>query len=477
MYKKFISNIAGYGVFALINQLGGVILLPYYWSVFNLEQFYQIGLFQLNYYFLLPLMAFGLNATLERFYFEWDEQSQNQKIFSLFVAQITLSAVLFTFVLLIANMAFDVAWHINSTLFMSCIYALLMSTQYVPMALLRITGNVKAFGLLSNASFLSVSLCTIIFINLYDKHVQGFVIGQVVGALTVALMWISFMLVRHHAPITLRLKDEFAFAWSIPPLTFIQKLSEFADRILVERLLSNISFGTYTIAAQIGSYFNTANTVLKMAFFPVIYGKLLREKDSAESINPFIVMHCFIICFAGSLATISAETAMMYFGGASYAAAIPLIKYFILAAVISSFGIALGVGLEIKKKMHLGIVALIPSVLITVGLSYYLMPKIGLAGGVVAVLAGTFTKSAIRICLSNIVLPRKSPKLRLALLCAIYLGLLPAFERFPAGQITSFVQEVLITFFVYTLVGIVLFRGHYAGKFSEPHSQSRKKDV
>ena len=446
MYKRFISNIAGYGIFAMLNHVGGIFLLPYYWSVFSIEQFHLIGLFQLTYYFLLPLMAFGLNTALERFYFEWDEQNQNKKILGLFIAQMALSTLLMLCVLLIVNLGFGVGWHVDSTIFMACIYAYLMSTQYIPMAFMRITGKVLAFGLFSNASFFSISISTILFINLFNKQVHGFVIGQVVGASIIALIWIFFMLMRSSSGISLRLKDEFSFAWSIPPMTLIQKLSEFGDRIFAERLLSNISFGTYTIAAQIGSYFNTANSTLKMAFFPIIYKNLVHKKEPPETINPIIILYCFIMCFAGSVTTVIAEGAMIFFGGDGYEAATPFIKYFVMVAVISSFGVALGVGLEIKKRVHLEAYALIPSVLVTIGLSYYLMPEIGVLGGVFAVLAGTFTKSSIRVWLANRALPRKSPKFSLALLCLAYLGLLPVFESLPTGDVSSLMQELAIVF-------------------------------
>ena len=456
MYKRFISNIAGYGLFAMLNHVGGIFLLPYYWSVFGLEQFYIIGLFQLTYYFLLPLMAFGLNTALERFYYAWEEQNKNQKIFGLFTAQITFSTLLFLCVLLIANLGFGVEWHFHSTIFMACIYAYLMSTQYIPMAFMRVTGKVVTFGLLSNASFLSISVSTILFINLFDKQIQGFVIGQVVGASIIAIIWILFMIIRSTSGISLQLKDEFLFAWSIPPMTLIQKMSEFGDRLFAERLLSNMSFGTYTVAAQIGSYFNTTNSTLKMAFFPIIYQNLVYKKETPESINPIIILYCFVVCLVGSVSTVIAEGAMMFFGGDKYMAAIPFIKYFILVAVISAFGVALGVGLEIKKRVHLGAFALIPSILVTISLSYCLMPKIGIFGGVFAVLAGTLTKSSIRIWLANRAMPRKFPKLSIALLVLTYFGLLTVFETFPAGDIPSLVKELSSAFFVYALIGFVL---------------------
>ena len=449
--KDFFNNFSYYGAFSFINQVGGVFLLPYYWSTFSLDDYSSIGRYQLVYYFLLPVLALGLNSSYERFYFEWAPKIRAEKLLSTFLAQQVISASAIFFLVLILNKIYSIS---DDLVLFAIAYSFFMSAQFLPLAHMRVSGSAISFGLFTNLSFLLVSASTVYSIQINEDKLVGFLKGQLIGSFAIYLCWCFYILTHASFSMNFGLRREFKFAWSIPPMTLLQKIGEFGDRLLAERLLLGNLFAVYTVSSQIGGYFNSVNSVLKLSFIPIVYRQLVGEAARPSSINLIALIYVYIISLAGLFGILFAEFALVYFGGDEYAGAVEYIKYFISVGVVSGLGVSFGFGLEVAKKVHLGFIALIPSVLISLLISVFLIPVLGVLGGVLGLLAGVFSRVVIRLVLSHKAMPRRFPFYEVLLLFSTYFLMVFVFSVVGRGEIQQLVLNLFLTIFVYGLIAV-----------------------
>lgn len=454
LFGTFLKGISGFGGFALINQVGGFFLIPIYWKYLDPSDYGIIGIFTIIVSVLSALYVFGLNGTVERFFFEWNDEERNNKIKTLYHLQILMMVFLSAFLHLIfwsGIFSFNNAEY-YPVVFLALMTSSFLSFQYIPFSIIRVNQKIKLFGCLSVFSFFLTALITIFLLAYADFGVEGYLYAQFSSSAFLALMWVwviqSYSGGEGWSPV----KEELKYSAPSTPLTLITRVSEVIDRVILERLLSLNLFGLYSFASQFGGYFNSVNSVLKLAFWPLIFKLVVKDQESPKQVTKLSLFYVLILAQLGLVAMVCCEAFVYWFGEKKFYDSFNYILFFIVAGFIRGVGTAFGVGIEIAKVPHKALYAVIPSSITAFALAVLLIPVLGVWGGIVALVAAAMVKSIISIYLGHRAYPRKFPAYQVGLIFAVNAIVVWGIMYFRADSLAEF----LIKFFVVAASSLVL---------------------
>lgn len=421
LIAKFVKGISGFGSYALINQISAFLLVPIYWKYLAPSDYGVIGIFTIVVNVLSAIFTFGLNGTLERYYFEWEDSLRRTKIRVLWYIQ--LSAMVFFS--LISHSMFFLGWisfdsvEYFPVVFIAISCSSFMAFQYIPFSILRVTQNIKLFGILSLLQFFMTALLTIGFLMLSEVKLEGYLLAQFISAGVMAVIWVFVLDGRAGKAQWVNIKEELKFASPNVPLTAITRASEVVDKVILEKFLSLSAFGLYVVGNRFGGYFGSVNSVLKLAFYPLIYERLVKEGGEPDELTELSLFYVLLLSQLGLIAIILFEGVVNWFGDGKFYGAFDYIPLFVVASFIGGMSSALGMGIELAKVPHKAFYAVIPSSVSAIVLALLLIPYFGVYGGILTLIVSSFIKTSISIYLGYKYFPRRFPLAELSIILLV----------------------------------------------------------
>jgi O-antigen/teichoic acid export membrane protein len=418
---RFVKISSTYGGFKFISQFGAFFLTPIYWHYLSPEDYGTLGLIAVLQGVITPIINLGLHSSVERFYYEWNEEERKYKIGALWLISIIISFLIITAIDLSSEIIFP---HIftqvpyNPYFRVSLVTTLFVSLSFFPFVILRITEKSKQFGIYSVFNFALTSVISIFMLSVLKYKVLGVLYGGLISALIMGVFWIIWMYKRIKININIgKIKSEIYYSIPNLPINILEAIGNNFDQYLLEKYLGLKQLGYYSIGNRFGTYFNQLNSSLKTAWFPMTY-KMLSQKKDFKSVLPSLSLFYFYVLtiFALSSSLLLREVILL-FAREKYIDAYQFVPLFILIYLIRNFGTAWGRGLDLVKKPQYTLFSTIPGVISSMVLLYIWVPRYGAYGAIYAMLVSSLIKTFIYVLIAHIFYPRKFPVDKVIYLC------------------------------------------------------------
>jgi O-antigen/teichoic acid export membrane protein len=408
---RFVKNSSTYGLFRFISQFGAFIIIPIYWRYLSPKDYGILALTGVLQGVLAPIIIFGLNSSVERFYYEWREDEKEKKLCVIWICSCTIATGITLVIDSLGSNFFPLIF--KQVPYYPYFKIALWSTFFasfsmVPFNLLRITERVNTYGIVSVCAFITSSSIILFLLIFMKLKVLGVLIGGLVSNAIWAVFWTIWMFKRMRFNINIfSIKDEILYAIPTLPINVIESIGNNFDRYLLEKYLSLKQLGLYSVANRFGTYFSQLNSALKTAWFPMTY-KLAAQRSDLKKILPRLSMFYFLVLSVFALASaLLLEEIIYWFGREKFIGAYKYVPAFILIYLILNFRSAWARGLDLAKKPEYTLLSVIPSVGIGVFLLYQWIPMYGTSGAIGALLVSSILRTSILVGLAHFFYPRK----------------------------------------------------------------------
>lgn len=400
--KNLLKNSGIYSVLMLFQKGINFILIPVLTVYLSTYDYGIVAIVLAINAFLNVFYLLALHGTLNRFYYEYKEDSTMvKKLFGTIVTFVLLNSVFLSLIIffgrkwLLLPFLNDIAFFpymflgLISVVFNPC-YTIYQNSLQARQKGIRFGKNNAAFFLVN----ISLLLISVIYLDLGAKGV--------LGSLAITnIMFFVYTLFRFGKDLTFGidkylLKKSIKYAFPLIPHTLSGVATILIDRILINKLLNVSLAGIYSIGNNFGSVVFLIASGINQAFVPW-FNQKIKENNKKEIPDVAKVLILFYCIIALGLSFFGKEVIMLVTPEAFHAAwlVIPIIAFaFVYHGVYYFFASAIFYDINGKGNRIITIVS-VTAALINILLNILLIPQYGLIGAAYATLISKFL-----LCLS-----------------------------------------------------------------------------
>ena len=188
-------------------------------------------------------------------------------------------------------------------------------------------------------------------------------------------------------------KEITAFSAPLIPITIVTTLNASINALVLGELEGFASIGIYTSALALASTVNLIQSGFNTYWAPYVY-----ENYQNDNKSRFFTVHRIMAClltFFGLTMTLL-QTPLLLLLGEAYRGAAVFFPLLFLNPICYCLSETTGMGIGIAKKTYWNTVVFFTSVLVNLGLSYWLIPRLGATGAAVAAAGAAIVSLAFR---------------------------------------------------------------------------------
>ena len=441
--KKLLRHTSVYGLGNILNKAVGFLLIPFYTHYLTTADYGTLELLDLSAALVGLLLNMWMNASLVRYYYDYDDQpNRNDVVSTALLATTVIAALVSALGMLLARdisalvlkspAFYKYIWLISGTLFLTCINS--VSWSYLRArqrsGLIVVANAISlALSLALNIYFIA-GLKTGLIGILYSGIISNLVVTAALTVMTVKEVGVSF---DWH-----KLKALAAFGTPLILTSFSAFELNFADRFFLQHFSTISVVGIYALGYKFGYMLS----FLVVQPFMMIWGARMYEvaktKDAGEALSRIFTYFTLVLVSVGLFMSLVIKDVISVVADQRFHDAYKVVPVVALAYVFYGMSYYFQTGIYVQKKtLYLGLMGLICAGS-NIGLNFWLIPRYAALGAawataasflIMAVLAYAFGQSVYRIPYA---LSRTA--ILLASAAGVYFlsTLLPPFPRFIA---------------------------------------------
>jgi O-antigen/teichoic acid export membrane protein len=399
-----------YTVGNVLDRVGAFILLPLYTNHLSLSQYGTLELFYTTKEIISSMMSIGLAHATLRFYFEYDDQSDRNKVVSTSLLATSFIAAPFLILLSffsgkISLLMFDTAGYASLYNLVYAILLLEMSTQ-VGFAYMR----AKEYSILYVAtSFLRLVAqvsCSVYLVAFRDMGIQGVLIGNLVS---VSLEWIVlFGLCAKECGLHFDFQKLKAVINYSHPFFFSSVATVVltnADKFILKSFGTMEGLGIYSLALKFGMLLQ----VLFLEPFSKSFGayrfSIMKQDNAKDLLSEILNYRVFGLLLLGVAIILSCKPVLLLMSSPDYLDTYKLVPIIILAAAVGGMSYVYQTGILYEKKTKFMFYITLAGSVIGLTADFVLIPRFGAYG------AGwsTVVKASVATVLTYVISQRLYP--------------------------------------------------------------------
>ncbi len=404
--KRLAGDTVIYGVTTMIGRLLNWFLMPFYIRVISQDEYGAVNHIYGIITILLVIFTFGLETGFFRF-----ARSENKNV----VYGTTIAMLLFTSMLLvvlsfgfsegISNYFYNGKYR-DAVVLMGLIVAI-DSLVSIPFAKLRLDNRPIFFGVIKIASIFCNILFNILFLVFIPFLIAKFNFSNKFTIIYESLDGVFFILLSNllssiltlvfFLPDILRTKGSFSakilksmmiYSWPVLVVGITGMITQNAEKILMPKLISENGFtelAIYGANFKIGILMSLFTQSFRFAFEPFFFNNRDKGIESYAKVMEYFIGFGLLIllgiCFSMDLVNSFILTSAYYRGNL-------IIPYVLLGLLFYGIYFNLSLWYKLSDKTYFGAFFGFIGMIITVGLDFILIGKIGMLGGAIALLCG-----------------------------------------------------------------------------------------
>lgn len=370
------------------------------------------------------VLAAGLTSAVSRFYFDYKEEKDRNKVISVgllsfIVVSIVSFASLAPFSSSISEIILESSEH-SSFLVIAFGYMAISFVLEVIFAYFLVTHQSMSLTL-SNLAGLVVSLSlNILFVVVLQIGVMGILLATLISHSLQVLVLLPLVLKRVGLHFDFNLfKRMFRFGFPIIFSQVARIVVTASDRFFIRAFFSLADTGLYSLGYKLGAMvFTFVGTPFDMIWTPrrfETFGQEQAEKDFARIFTLFI----FTISFVGLFISILTKDLLILFVTESFWDAYKVVPIIVLTYVIHSFNYHFDIGILVKKKTILYAGINVTTAVLNLILNYFLIRAYFIWGAAIATLISYIYKSSLTYYCSNRIYPIQMEKKNLIMIMSV----------------------------------------------------------
>lgn len=401
-----------------------------------ITSFAAIGSSYLIQAILTPIAGFALHSGLERLYFTYPDAIRPRKIFTIYVASFAVNTAVCGLGYIFLTRALRLEFLTDIEIAITIASTLLMSTQYVPIVVLRCEAKLREFALMQLA-FVIVTQSLILYAVWQHRNTEAFFYGTLIGSIVGFFIWTTWLVRRTWKKDLhiVSIRDEFNYSLPSVPIGALEALQQAVDRYLLQLAVTGPHFASYTLALRFSSPLSTIAQGTKSALYPLLY-RISDEKKIAAVLSDLTNIS---IAFFGALVHLFVATMAVivsFMLEPEYRLVYPLFIMVIFGSFLRLQEVFLGVGADVTMKQAKKLQTLAPITVLQLVISIGLIVRFGLWGAASALVINGAARSIAMAWLGQRLLPRKFHRMEYVgvLICtaaplALYLYLAVVHDR------------------------------------------------
>jgi O-antigen/teichoic acid export membrane protein len=403
--KRLAGETVIYGATTMVGRLLNWLLMPFYIRVIAPEEYGAI----INIYSFISILLVVFTYGMETGFFRFSREKNSQDVYKTTLSILSISSLLlivlsFSFANKISLYFYDGNYSV-SIILVGVIVAL-DSLLSIPFAKLRLDNRPIKFGVIKLISIFCNIAFNIIFLvvipYLIDKFslAEGFVSaynqGNGVFYVILSNLLSSLVSLFIFIPDFIRLKGSFSsyilkkmlrYSWPVLVVGITGMITQNADKILIPKLIKENGFvelAIYGANFKIGVLMSLFTQSFRFAFEPYFFNNREKGIDSyAKVMEYFVAFGLFIF-----LGITGFQDLVNILFTSEYLRGNIIIPYVLVAMLFYGIYFNLSVWYKLSDKTIFGAIFGVMGMIVTVGLDFILIPKMGIMGGAIAMLCG-----------------------------------------------------------------------------------------
>jgi O-antigen/teichoic acid export membrane protein len=379
-----------YGVSGIALQVVGVITLPIYGRVFSHSQFGVLELATTVSAVGLALVDAGFASAAQRSFYDYSDETPEQRRSVIFTAIAFTSAVAVAIALALSlarGPASD--WLLNGR-GRGVLLAVAVSLPLVNAAtFLRETMRLRfrawhyvGSSVLASLVAAGVGVAAVVA---FDRGVAGVFLGVIVGNALAALYGIA--VVRGDLgvrPSGYELRKMLAYGLPLVPVALAMWAIALVDRIMLNKLGSLADVGQYAVANRISNVLLLGVTGFVLAFGPYVFSLYSQDQELEKAVRGKTLTYLTVcLCVAGLALTLFAREVVSLVAP-SFDSAYQAVGLLTLSVVAFGISTVVMAGISIMRRTKVLAVLAVAVAVVNIGLNFALIPPFGMVGAAVA---------------------------------------------------------------------------------------------
>jgi len=371
-------------------KLIGLILLPVYTGHLPLEAYGRWGLLEITSQILVIIIGLRLSTAMIRFYSSEKDTEKKKEILFLSLVITLVSVVLFLFVLYpLAGTASRIYFEDESFKMyfkLLFIWSSMEVLNRLSLDFVRIIQKPILYVIAVSIRFISVLGLNIYFIVGRDMGIEGIILGQTIGSFLLLLITLPILISRMKFSRDLQLSGQlFKYGFPLIFSSLSIYLLTVGDRFLIKILLDYESVGIYSLSYKISSFIKLVLIqAFQLGFIPIVFN-MFDKTDFRRFVSKSFIYYTVILVFASlALSIFSKDVIYAFSENPDYYDAYRYIPFMLLAFCFQALQSVFTIGLHYVKRISNQIWITFGAAAINLSLNWFLIPKMGLNGSVLA---------------------------------------------------------------------------------------------
>ncbi len=398
--KRFLKNMVGFSLNTWIGFAIGLIASPIATRLFSVDEMGKLNMFSLYASLFAATAYLGLDQAYVRFFREPPAGSTSKGLFT-FCASSSLTFGLVAALIALPfwrGVSAQVATQPDMVVYLCLVvYSLcLIAFRYLSLSY-RMEQNARLYTI---QGVMQVLLTKIVYLTIAFRSAQAklsiVMLTLLMAAFTLAFAFVQRRRVDRHfltqvnAPF---LKEVGAYAAPLIPLAIMSWLNNSVSVLVLRNLMSVAAVGVYTSGLVLASTINLIQTGFNTYWAPYVYENYQRN-DQRRFFTVHRLMACLLTGFGLTMTLLQAPVYLLL--GPAFRGSAVYFPFLFLTPISYCLSETTGMGIGIAKKSYWNTLIFMISALVSLGLSYLLIPLWQDAGAAMAAAGGAMVALGIR---------------------------------------------------------------------------------
>lgn len=458
--NKVIKNSSIYGIVSVLQKSIGFFLLPIYTSYLTPKDYGITAVVGSIVSFLSVFYMLSLNASISRFYFDYNDDEEKLKefwgtnILFVIINSIIMSCVLILFHrFLIQPFAKGIEFYpyvllgiISITL--NPVYSIFQST-------LQVQQNGKKYGINNFLYFLINLILTIFMVVFLKLQAKGVLLAS---SLTDIIFFI-YTIINFLPKVKLTINKEFlkqSISYSFPliPHSVAGWTMSMIDRLFLNTIKTTETVGLYNIGFQFGNILNILSTAVNQAYVPWFYEKMGEGEKGKESIIKFCEYAVVGYGFIAMCISLFTEDVLNLMVSKNFREGWMVVPFIAFAYVFNGIYYFFANPLFYNKKgTKYIVIGTVSSAIMNIIFNLLLVPQYGMIGSSLASTISSFVVSILILYISIKIEKINFKYLKIYFITFVFFILsMVSFLKTQMNIYTFFIVKLLIIVFVFMFI-------------------------
>lgn len=336
LHKKIVKHWLIYGLGSIIVNGSNFILIPLYTRYLTPSEYGILGSVMIMSSILVSFLGLGFAGTIGRFYFEFENNNKEWKLFFS-----TISKFLLFFGLLVT-----ICLHLFGEPVLDRIFKSVRFDPYlkigvwigflgiiptIPLMLFQVEGQPLKYRGFTTLSFLILTCFVLMFVVYMKQGVIGALQAQLITGVIMGIIYLYYMNKEGSKEISAKyLSISLKFGLPLMFYTIAGLITEMSSRYSVERFTTLSDLGIFNLAQQYSSGLIMIISSLNMAWVPIFYEKA-KNPESKPVFSKFGLYLVIFTAALGLLMSLFSYEIISLLAAKTYISAHKVIPIFILA--------------------------------------------------------------------------------------------------------------------------------------------------